>query len=78
MNHQSTNMHFEKVHITRINVGDTVFHNERLMTVCRSDIKMDRFTGRSIFGDSYHLGYKPVIKVNYLAAGTFKCKACQP
>lgn len=29
-----TNTYLEKVHISAIKAGDTIFHNERLMTVC--------------------------------------------
>ena len=61
-----TNTYLEKVHISAIKAGDTIFHNERLMTVCRRDIKVSTLMGCSIFGDSYHSGYKPFVKVHFL------------
>jgi hypothetical protein len=51
------------VHINKIQIGDTVLHNDKTMTVCNSDLKSDLFIGRTLFGDSYCMGYKPVMKV---------------
>ena len=62
----TTNTYVEQVDISTIKAGDTIFHNERLMTVCRRDIKVSTLMGCSIFGDSYHSGYKPVVKVHFL------------
>lgn len=47
-----------KVHIKDVRVGDTVFHDGKWRTVGKKDIKEDPFMGRTIFGDSYQLGYK--------------------
>jgi hypothetical protein len=49
-------MKTEKVHISRIRAGDTIFHDGKDMTVSKKDIKRDAFMGISIFGDSYRLG----------------------
>lgn len=57
-------MSTEKVHIKKIKAGDTILHNDKLVTVCNKDIKQSNFLGRTIFGDSYSLGYKLVVKVN--------------
>ena len=51
------------VHISQITAGDTIVHNGKLSTVCGKDIKRGGFCGDTIFGDSYHSGYKPVHKV---------------
>lgn len=51
------------VHISQIKPGDTVFHNGELKTVCRNNIKHDRFVGYTLFGDSYRLGSVNVRKV---------------
>lgn len=47
-----------KVHIKDVKVGDIVFHDGKWRTVGKGDIKEDPFMGRTIFGDSYQLGYK--------------------
>ena len=53
----------ETVHINQINAGDVIIHNGIEMTVTPKDIKEDGFMGKSVFGDSYRLGYLPVLKV---------------
>jgi len=53
---------FSEVHKSTIRPGDTVLHNEKLMTVCVNDIKKCEFMGLTIFGDSYMSGLKPVMK----------------
>lgn len=57
------NMDVIDVHISTIKNGDTVFHNEKLMTVSRNDISRVDLFGTTLFGDSYHCGNKPVNKV---------------
>lgn len=57
------NKQVEKVHISQINVGDVIIHHGIEMTVNKQDIKEDNFMGKSVFGDSYRLGYLPVLKV---------------
>jgi hypothetical protein len=52
----------EKVHISRIRSGDTIFHNNKARTVCNSNIKRNE-CGISIFGDSYRAGTLPVLRV---------------
>ena len=56
-------MEYKKVHISTIRQGDTILHNGELITVSRDYIKRDPFMGLTLYGDSYNLGYKPVIKV---------------
>ena len=53
----------ELVHIDDIKIGDIVLHDDKPMTVGRENIKHSAFMGRTLFGDSYHLGYKPVIRL---------------
>lgn len=56
---------YKAVNIESIKSGDTIQHNGELRTVCASDIKHSDFMGTTIFGDSYRLGYLPVIKVTF-------------
>lgn len=51
------------VNIDEIIAGDTVMHNDKMMTVSNSDIKQSSFMGTSLFGDSYNHGHKLVKKV---------------
>lgn len=54
-----------ETHIDDICVGDTVLcADNKIRTVGRSNIKDDRYLGRTLFGDSYRLGYVPVKKLN--------------
>ena len=53
----------QPVHISQINAGDTVEHEGQIRTVSYNDIKVDSFIGRTLFGDSYRLGFKAVLKV---------------
>lgn len=57
--------HFVEVHKNNIVAGDVIFHNGHERTVCNSNLKSDSFMGLTIFGDSYRLGYKPVLKGIY-------------
>ena len=50
------------VHINTINVGDIIMFDGVLRTVGKDDIKYSSFMGKTIFGDSFHLGYKFVEK----------------
>lgn len=52
-------------HISQIKIGDTVLHGGKLLTVGRRDIKSGYGKDTSLFGDTYLLGRKPVIKVLY-------------
>ena len=56
------NYTIKKVHISTINVGDTVEHDGVLMTVGANNIKNGGFMGTTLFGDSYAMGHKPVLK----------------
>lgn len=50
----------EKVHISLLRASDTVFHEGKVRTVCKGNLKNDPFMGPTLFGDSYNLGRKPV------------------
>lgn len=52
-----------EVNIDSIKSGDTILHGGELKTVSKGDIKQDLFMGRTLYGDSYQLGRKPVKKV---------------
>ncbi len=54
----------KQVHISQVRVGDTILHNGEEKTVCGRSLKECKFMGRTLFGDSYSLGYKLVTKVN--------------
>jgi len=56
-------MKTENTHISQVKPGDTIVHNGAVVTVCNNNIKSDKFMGISIFGDTYNLGTKQVIKV---------------
>lgn len=51
------------VHISSIKQGDTVLHNGKMRTVSGNNIKRSQSMGKTIFGDSYLLGYKKVKKI---------------
>jgi len=55
-----------ETHIKHINPGDTILFNDVLTTVTEKDIKYDQYMGKTLFGDSYNLGYKPVIKIIFV------------
>lgn len=54
-----------KTHINNIVSGDTIFYRGKIRTVSNSDIKYSNFMGKSIFGDTFKLGYVKVQKVNF-------------
>lgn len=56
---------FSKVHKSQIRKGDIIKHNGKEVTVCASDISHCDFFGIKIFGDSYKLGYQPVLRGAY-------------
>lgn len=56
-------MRTEMVHISQVLPGDTIYFDGHLRTVGKKDIKIDSFMGKSIFGDSFRLGYLKVDKV---------------
>jgi hypothetical protein len=53
------NYETKQVDILDIKVGDTILHDGQMKTVGRENIKSG-FMGRTLFGDSYNLGYKKV------------------
>lgn len=57
------NYTLKEKNINDIRPGDTVFHNGHVRTVCKNNIEYGGFMGTTVFGDSYHSGYKPVIKI---------------
>ena len=50
-------------HISKIKNGDAIVHDGYVRTVCNKDIRSCKFMGISLFGDTYHIGHKPVKKV---------------
>lgn len=56
------NIEIHEIHISGLKSGDTILHNDRLMTVSDQDIRHG-FCGTTVFGDSYKLGTVPVKKV---------------
>jgi len=55
--------HIEEVNINSVCSGDTVLHDDRVLTVFGHNIKHSDFMGLTIFGDSYKLGTLPVLKI---------------
>lgn len=55
----------ESVHISEIRIGDLVEINGVVKTVGRNNLKYDPFMGLSLFGDTYHLGTRPVTRCRY-------------
>lgn len=49
-----------KTHKDTIQVGDVILYNGKETTVCKKDIKHDRFMGRSIFGSAYPIVTKVI------------------
>lgn len=58
-----------EVHISSIRAADTVLHQGIVRTVCPRDIGHDAFMGRSLFGDSYVLGRRKVLRIEMAVAG---------
>ena len=56
-------MKTEKIHISQVIIGDTVIHEGAMQTVSGTNIKYCSFMGKSLFGDCYHSGHKPVERV---------------
>lgn len=52
-----------QVHISQISVGDMINFEGKTRTVNKNHIKYDGFMGKTLFGDSFNLGYKKVEKV---------------
>lgn len=56
-------MNIQNIHIDLLMVGDTILHEGEEKTVSGTDLKVNEFMGITVFGDSYHLGYKKVKKI---------------
>ena len=61
---------FKPVNILDIEVGDIVLHTDfsgeqKERTVTGKDLKHGGFCGTTLFGDSYRLGTKPILKGFY-------------
>jgi len=56
----------KNVHISTIKAGDTILFDGDIKTVSPNNIKKCEFMGTSLFGDSYHMGYKPVVLVRFI------------
>jgi len=54
-----------EMHISEIRPGDAILHKGAVRTVSNNDLRRSEFMGITIFGDSYRLGYKKVIRVHY-------------
>lgn len=52
-----------RIHIDLVRPADTVFHDGKARTVCPADLRRDAFMGRTLFGDSYVLGRRPVLRI---------------
>lgn len=50
-------------HISEVRQGDTIIHDGAMRTVSGNNIKRCPLMRKSLFGDSYELGTKPVQKV---------------
>jgi len=55
-------MKMEEININVLMPGDTIFHDNKEMTVCKKDLKRG-FCGITVFGDSYRMGTIPVLRV---------------
>lgn len=56
-----------ETHINNIRTGDTVLCPDgNIRTVCSNNIKESKGLGRTLFGDSYHCGNKPVQKLSII------------
>jgi hypothetical protein len=58
-------MKTHKTHIDNIKSGDTILHNGEVKTVSGNNIGGNTFIGKTLFGDSYNLGYKQVERVTF-------------
>jgi uncharacterized Zn-binding protein involved in type VI secretion len=55
---------FKNVHISTIRAGDTVLIGGELTTVCENSLTRIEGMGVALFGDTYNLGYRPIIIAN--------------
>lgn len=59
------NLITSNVHVSAVMPGDCILHDGKMKTVGRKDIKRSDFMGTTIFGDSFNLGTKAVVKMEY-------------
>lgn len=55
-------MKTKTIHISQVRVGDVILHENTIKTLSAQYLKKNGFMNTSIWGDSYELGTKPVIK----------------
>ena len=48
-------------HVSQISGGDTIVFDGAFKTVCSKDVKEDQLMGKTVFGDSFNIGAKPVL-----------------
>lgn len=53
----------EEIHISKVSPGDIVEHKGQIKTVSPGDLKYNDFMGHTLFGDSYAIGHKKVIRI---------------
>ena len=56
----------EKVHISRLRIGDVIKHNGYFRTIGKDDIKFSSFMATTVFGDSYRLGKRLVTRKYFI------------
>ena len=56
----SQGMRVVEKHVSEVRVGDEIWFDGHVRTVCKKDIGRDPFMGSSVFGDSFKLGTEPV------------------
>jgi hypothetical protein len=59
-------------YINNIKPGDTIYLDDELKTVSKCNIRYDSFMGHTLFGDSFILGTKPVLLVEFTQANKAK------
>lgn len=57
---------YEFVHKNDIQIGDAILRDKAFRTVDKKYIHEDNFMGRTIYGDSYKLGRKRVIRLKQI------------
>jgi len=62
----------EQVHKDVIRPDDIIVFHGKEVNVGSKDIKEDPFMGRTIFGDSFQIGYQSVTRLKYRAPGFTK------
>jgi len=60
-----SNIKRTQVHISTIQVGDTVEHDGYIRTVGKNNLKHCSLMGTSLWGDSYKIGRNKVTKISF-------------